>query len=40
MCYNDKTPTGAALIMVDEKTSQNAIYGYIGACGTFNDEDC
>ncbi len=35
----DKTPTGAALIMVDEKTSQNAIMVTSGACGTFNDED-
>ncbi len=35
----DKAPTGTALIMVDENTSQNQIAVTSGACDTFNDED-
>ena len=31
--------TGTALIMVDEKTSQNQIMVTLGACDTFDDED-
>lgn len=34
-----EAPTGAALIMVDEKTSQNQIVVTSGACGTINDHD-
>ncbi|MFZ2539516.1 MAG: ribokinase [Oscillospiraceae bacterium] len=36
---SDEVATGAALIMVDENTSQNAIMVASGACDTFNDED-
>ncbi len=32
-------PTGAALIMVDDKTSQNMITVYLGACNNITDED-
>ena len=35
----DEAPTGTALIMVDENTSQNEIMVTSGACDTFNDED-
>ncbi len=35
----NEAPTGAALIMVDENTSQNAIMVALGACNTFSDED-
>lgn len=35
----DEAPTGTALIIVDENTSQNAIAVTSGACGTINDED-
>jgi len=36
---SDEAPTGIALIMVDENTSENAIMVAAGACDTFNDED-
>ena len=36
---SEDTPTGAALIMVDETTSQNQIMVTLGACGTFNGSD-
>lgn len=35
----EEIPTGTALIMVDEKTSQNEIFVTLSACATFNDED-
>lgn len=35
----DKTETGAALIMVDENTSQNEIVVILGACNTITDEE-
>lgn len=35
----DTAPTGTALIMVDENTSQNMIMVTSGACDTFNDAD-
>lgn len=35
----DDVPTGTAIIMVDEKTSQNQIMVTLSACGTFNDVD-
>lgn len=35
----DQAPTGIALIMVDENTSQNAIMVAAGACDTFNEQD-
>jgi ribokinase len=35
----DGVPTGTAIIMVDEKTSQNEIMVTLGACETFNDDD-
>lgn len=35
----DDVPTGTALIMVDEKTSQNQIMVTLSACDTFNDAD-
>ena len=35
----DETETGAALIMVDEKTSQNEIVVILGACNTITDEE-
>lgn len=35
----EEAPTGVALIMVDENTSQNAIMVAAGACDTFNDDD-
>jgi len=35
----DKAPTGTALIMVDENTSQNEIMVTSGACDTFDDDD-
>ena len=35
----DDTETGAALIMVDEKTSQNEIVVVLGACNTITDEE-
>jgi ribokinase len=35
----DQAPTGTALIMVDENTSQNAIMVAAGACDTFNGQD-
>lgn len=39
-CFvSDTTPTGAALIMVDEQTSQNSIMVTLGACNTFDDDD-
>lgn len=37
--YNDEVATGTALIMVDEKTSQNQIVIVPGACSTITDED-
>lgn len=37
--YSDTVETGAALIMVDEKTSQNEIVVVLGACGTITDEE-
>ena len=39
LCYDDKLPTGSALILVDENTSQNAIVFVGGACTNFTDED-
>ena len=36
---SEEAPTGAALIMVDENTSENSIMVAAGACDTFNDED-
>lgn len=36
---SDSASTGAALIMVDENTSQNAIMVTSGACDTFDDKD-
>ena len=36
---NSQVPTGAALISVDEITSQNEIVVVLGACSTFTDED-
>lgn len=36
---NSQAPTGAALISVEETTSQNEIVVVLGACNTFNDED-
>ncbi len=36
---SEKAATGAALIMVDEKTSQNQIMVTLGACDTFDDAD-
>ena len=35
----DDTETGAALIMVDEKSSQNEIVVVLGACNTITDEE-
>lgn len=35
----EKTETGAALIMVDETTSQNEIVVVLGACNTISDEE-
>ena len=35
----DTAPTGTALIMVDENTSQNMIMVTSGACDTFDDKD-
>lgn len=35
----DRASTGAALIMVDEHTSQNQILVTLGACSTFDDAD-
>lgn len=37
--YSDETETGSALIMVDEKTSQNEIVVVLGACNTITDEE-
>ena len=37
--YSETAPTGAALIMVDEKTSQNEIVVVLGACSTITDEE-
>lgn len=39
LCYDEKLPTGSALILVDENTSQNAIVFVGGACTAFNDDD-
>lgn len=35
----EEAPTGAALITVDEVTSQNEIVVVLGACSTYTDED-
>jgi len=35
----EDVPTGTAIIMVDEKTSQNQIMVTLSACDTFNDAD-
>ncbi|PKM49330.1 MAG: ribokinase [Firmicutes bacterium HGW-Firmicutes-7] len=35
----EKTETGSALILVDEKTSQNEIVVVLGACNTISDEE-
>lgn len=35
----EDAPTGTALIIVDETTSQNEIAVTLGACGTFDDND-
>lgn len=37
--FSDTVPTGAALIMVDETTGQNAIVIVPGACSSITDED-
>lgn len=37
--YHDSEPTGVALILVDENTSQNEIVIVSGACATITDED-
>lgn len=37
--FSEDTETGAALIMVDEKTSQNEIVVILGACNTITDEE-
>lgn len=37
--YNDKVGTGSAIIMVDEKTSQNQIIIVPGACSTITAEE-
>lgn len=37
--YTEEVETGAALISVDEHTSQNAIVVVLGACNTINDQD-
>ena len=36
---NPESPPGAALISVDEATSQNEIVVVLGACNTYNDQD-
>lgn len=36
---SEDAPTGAAVIMVDERTSQNQIMVTLGACDTFDDAD-
>ncbi len=37
--FSDATETGCALIMVDEKSSQNEIVVILGACNTISDEE-
>jgi ribokinase len=37
--YSDEVETGSALIMVDEKSSQNEIVVVLGACNTITDEE-
>lgn len=37
--FSNREPTGIALIMVDENTSQNEIVIVSGACATINDDD-
>lgn len=37
--FSDEEPTGTALIMVDENTSENQIMVTLGACSTFNQSD-
>ncbi len=37
--FSEDVETGAALIMVDEKTSQNEIVVILGACNTITDEE-
>ena len=37
--FSDTVETGSALIMVDEKTSQNEIVVILGACNTISDRD-
>ena len=37
--YSDSVETGAALIMVDENTSQNEIVVVLGSCDTITDEE-
>ena len=37
--YSDDTETGAALIMVDENSSQNEIVVILGSCNTITDEE-
>ena len=37
--YSDDVETGAALIMVDENTSQNEIVVILGSCDTITDEE-
>lgn len=39
LSFHDTVSTGAALILVDEGTGQNAIVVVPGACATINDED-
>lgn len=37
--YSENVETGSALIMVDEKTSQNEIVVVLGACNTITDDE-
>lgn len=37
--YSEEVETGSALIMVDEKTSQNEIVVVLGACNTISDDE-
>jgi len=37
--FSEKSETGAALILVDEKTSQNEIVVVLGACNTISDAE-
>lgn len=39
VCFSEKVPTGAALIMVDDGTGQNMISVYLGASDDFDEAD-